>query len=455
MGYPVRYRNNSPQTSIPSRPRGGSGPRGQVVAFPNPRPGSGRFGPPRTLPGRASFGQRPAYIPPRSPLGGGVLRPGAFGAASGLAAGLLWWALNEDFGWAGPAAPVNPAALGWMRVCGPAPYPGPPYLHQRHWNWFAPVVSTPRCELGGQAVDNVDGSPVAGDSTLFYYWGPNDSNRYYVSEQWIQPSGFPDHPGLRSPLNSGLAVLGPGAWSIARPTDWVPDPIPSPMPAAPFFPPLPPSGPPPQGPVRGYTAEAGIRIGRVESVADAQGNTLAVVDLNNPPDRRPPPRERERKIELGSRIGRAAITGFRALQTWGQINGAVDALWRAIPARYRPKGRRTWWQKYMDVYENFEHIDLAKAAANAAAFAASIRAWGFVYDNATRALTTMGGPNVGRAIARQMFNMERPVRMGLSQKERRRKHRRRLRRFSGRHSRAQRYYNWKLTYWSRRRWPNG
>lgn len=437
MGYPAHYRNTSPQTGF--RPRGRSLGPGRVIPFPKPyRSPRLPFGPPTPLPGRSGFGLRPRFRPT---IPGTGLRPSpAFGIGAALGAG-LWWALNEDFNWATSPRPYMP---GWEHVCGPYDYPGPPYLHQSHWAWLGPPSLACNVPIGGQALI-VDTAPAPGDDLLYFAWGPNNVNRYYAYDQYTRPagSGAPD-AALRPHMMPAPALLGPGAAYVADPNTWVPNPIAPPIPLSPYFPPEPPY---PEGPSRGYLAPDPGRftLGRVETVSDVHGRNLTVsTPAVRPRDRQPEPRERERKAELGSALGRAVITSFKALQTWGQINGAVDALWRAIPKRLRTPNA-SWWQKYADVYEHFDEIDLAAAAGNAAAYAAQVRAFGAAYDRQQRFLSMVAGENGGWSIARGLTNQSKfGVRVRLRRKRVRRNYTRRWRRYSGRWAPNRRYQQWRL-----------
>jgi len=398
MGYPARYRNPGPQTGF--RPSRGL-PRGSATIIPFPRGyRSPRLplGPPTRLPGRPNFGLRPPFRPAAIPRPS--FRPSpAFGVSAALGA-LLWWGMNENFNWAGQPMPYLP---GWEHVCGPFPWPGPPYLHQRHWEWFGPPSLACNVPLGGQA-GFADLPPSPTDDLLYFGWGPNNVSRYYAYDQYTRPAGSsaPD-AGLRPHFTPSPGLYGPGANLALSPNAWNPNPVPPPIRVSPYFPPEPPY---PQGPSRGYTpGDSGFTRGRVQTVSDAYGNNFSIATpAQRPRDRRPEPKEKERKAELGSAVGRAIITGFRALQTWGQINGAVDSLWRALPARYRTPGA-SWWQKYEDVYRNFDKINLGEAAANAAVYAARIRAFGYAHDRIQRHLDNVVGPNLGRSITRGFTNM--------------------------------------------------
>lgn len=440
MGYPVRYRDTGPQTVSPSvpRPRPGSG---SVVRFPRPyRSPRLPFGPPTALPARASFGMRPRFVPPRLP----VTPPSGVGRAAGVGAALgaiLWWALNEDFNWATQAQPYIP---GWEHVCGPFPWPGPPYLHQTHWTWIPTAITGCIAPLGGQALV-VDVAPAPGDDTLLWSFGPNQNGRYYVYDHYVRPDGGPD-PALRPHYVPVPAIRGPGVGLAANPADFVAHPIAPPIWASPWFPPEPPY---PQGPSRGYVAgPLNYTRGSYDAVTNSEGLSLVVnAPQQRPRDRRPEPREKERKLELGSRAGRLMITSFKALQTWGQINGAVDALWRAIPKRFRSE-RASWWKKYEEVFTHFDKIDLGQAAVNAAVYAAQIRAFGAAYAAQNRAMRRMFGERGGWQMDRSLNNAMRqreefgPPRLQFRNKRYYNKLRRWDRPYSGRATPRYRYRSW-------------
>ena len=171
MGYPARWRN-SPQ-HFPSRPA----PRtpGQVLRFPIRRPfAGGRFGPSTRIPGRANFGLRPPVQtglrpPPRVPGAGRVFT----WLAAGAAAWSTWqWLSGQSPTWTGPV--FNPAS-GWTHVCGPSPWPGPPYRYARQaYGLVAGPSLSLQCGSGGQSVAGFSSPPLGSDSTVYIAWGPNE-----------------------------------------------------------------------------------------------------------------------------------------------------------------------------------------------------------------------------------------------------------------------------------------
>lgn len=399
MGYPLRYRDVGPQTV--SRPLPRSPGSGSVVRFPRPyRSPRLPFGPPTAIPGRPNFGLRPPYRPApfRPSIPGGYGRALGTGTALGIA---LWWALNNDWNWATNPLPSVP---GWQHVCGPFPWPGPPYLQNTHWTWLPTAITGCIAPLGGQALI-VDVAPAPGDDTLLLSYGPNQNGRYYVYDHYVRPAGGAD-PALAPQYRPMPVIRGPGAGLAGLPTDFVPNPMAPPIGLSPWFPPEPPY---PQGPSRGYVAPGGPynSTGAIDLVQNAQGQSLSVrTSQQREPDRRPPPRERERKLESQSRAGRLLIGTWKAMQTWGQINGAVNALWHALPKSARTANAR-WWQKYDDVYRHFDEIDLEQAALNSAAYAASIRAFGAAYSAQNRFLRAHAGENMGWRIDRGLNREQR------------------------------------------------
>lgn len=406
MGYPATYRNPRPSTGFPSTPR--PRPRGQVVRFPIRRPfARGRFGPPTALPGRPGFGLRPPAPVPMAPGRSPVVLPGLpLGRFAGLmAAGLYAYDLYRSWNDGQSGNLIDPSpANGWAHICGPIAWPGPPYLKSIIRVHGAGILTTPRCGLGLQvAIPNAPYGTAR--NVVDYYQHGTLQNRGYVMNQWsrspadgvapplrvhyptqdirVNVGTLTDAFGLRPPLqNSGpLLPMPPSFGRLFNAPGW------------------------PEGPRRGYThPDNDGSPYDVNFPVTQDGTRLHVVTVSRPRDREPDVRERERKAEAASRIGRMAISGFRGLQTWASVNGAIDALWNAIPRSYRPRGRRSWWQKYQDVYENFDRIDLAAAARNSVLFAAQQRAYGAFFGAITNGLVQAAGPNTGWGIYRGLVN---------------------------------------------------
>lgn len=95
--------------------------------------------------------------------------------------------------------------------------------------------------------------------------------------------------------------------------------------------------------------------------------------------------ERERKLLDRTRAGRAAIATFRLLDLLGSLNGAVRALWYALPKWSRTEGAGPT-QRWLDVVNNVDRIIFEKALKNAAVFAA-YEFLGGVSQNAAREMT--------------------------------------------------------------------
>lgn len=317
----------------------------------------------------------------------------------GVAADLLWWAANSDYD-----APLKQAPVlggGWQRVCGPFPFPGPPYLYQRHWRFNGPESVSCLAPLGNQAIGvNIDGPPNASSSSMYLYYGPNSIPRYYLYEQWNYPGGN-GNAALRNPAYRVNAKLGVNAAANARPTDAVPNPTPAPMWATPLYPPA----PYPEQASRAYgiypppAAITPTVIVAMPHPTLSPGIRGVLVSQPTVRDRPPGPREKERKLEYKSKAGRALVAGFRAIQTFGQTNAFADAMWRALPRAYRTE-RARWWQKYIDVYNHLEHVDIGQAAVNAAGWAVQRRLYGMFFDRVTQQLVNTAGVNTGWRIYR-------------------------------------------------------
>jgi len=100
------------------------------------------------------------------------------------------------------------------------------------------------------------------------------------------------------------------------------------------------------------------------------------------PPRRPPVGTKERKIKIGygtSPVGRAIAASINITTETGDL---VDAMFFAIPRKYRPKWpdgkvrKLTLSQKMQFVYDNYERMDMVKFLQNASSNAAGDRAGG-------------------------------------------------------------------------------
>lgn len=402
MGYPLAYRRPRPSNPSPApRPRRPGVGGNNVIPFPGPRRPlpRGTFGPPGALPGRANFGQwRPTPLPVPSPA-----RPFQFpriparrlfwALGLGLTAWDYWDAYNN--GQLGPL--IDPGLYGFNHICGPNGWPGPPYLPQIKRVFTNSPLTTPVCGTGLQATGTSpptsDIYPVPNTRRVVDYWVHDTLlNRGFVNEQWSRPTAMQAIPNR---YNIPIQPYRLMPTANARLGGWNPllnivDVVPTPVALSSSF-----NGEPPfpEGPERGYAIPTGpnnFRGNQLNGFTDPYtGVRLRVSVASNPRDQRPEDREKERKNEAGSRLGRMAISGFRGLQTWGSINGAIDALWRAIPRSSRPAGKRSWWQKYQDVYEHFDEIDLATAALNSTLFAAQQRFYASLF-NSSRYLQRAG-----------------------------------------------------------------
>lgn len=400
MGYPARWRN-SPQGS-PSTPS--PRPSGEVIRFPIRRPFSnGRFGPATRVPGRVNFGLRPPFSegirpPPRVPGAGRVVTWIAVGAA---ALATFDAVTGGTPSWIGPV--FNPAS-GWSTVCGPTPWPGPPYRFARQAYGLAAGPSfSIQCGSGGQSVAGFNTPPLATDATVFIAWGPNEGLlpliRVYWSEKYTRSNSNPDglyNVQYMQPLRPVIAYTGYGPLTY-RPTDPIAEVAPVPLWVTPWLPP----SEFPETTQRGDAAgEQGPRIRAPDDVVRPDTRNQVSISPYAPPQEPPRPRERERKMETA--LGRAIVTGFRVMSTIGSVNGAVDAFWRAIPRSQRSTGRVGWRRKYEELWHNWDKIELDEAFVNSFNFWIRYKIAGAFYGRAFKASQSVFGEIGGVAFYRAL-----------------------------------------------------
>ena len=165
------------------------------MAFTNPRPGWGRFGPPTQLEGRASFGQRPPLIPRGSPNvrppifgGGGFGRAVAFGAlAADVAIGLYvaWQAYNI---WQGHRRPGFVPDAGLLISWG---YTEDLTKHCGGYNMWTTLASYPSCGITFQVLPSSIGRLFTGRPPVIVKWLDtftvnivNGNHNCYGAETW-------------------------------------------------------------------------------------------------------------------------------------------------------------------------------------------------------------------------------------------------------------------------------
>lgn len=400
MGYPARWRNSPQGSPAPAAPR----PSGEVLRFPIRRPFSnGRFGPATQIPGRASFGLRPPISegirpPPRVPGAGRVLTWIAVGIGLAETFNALTGGVPS---WVGPS--FDPSA-GWSTVCGPAPWPGPPYRFARQAYGLAAGPSfSIQCGAGGQSVAGFNSPPNPTDATVFIAWGPNEGLlplvRVYWSEKYTRSTSTPGLTNVQwlQPIEGQvIAYTGYGPLTY-RPTDPIAEIAPIPVWVTPWLPP----SDFPQSTERGDAAGVqGPRLRAPDDVVRTDTRNQVAISPYAPPQEPPRPRERERKTT--GLVGRAIVVGFRVMSTVGSVNSAVDAFWRAIPRQYRSTGRQGWRRKYEELWHNWNRIELDDAFANAFNFWVKYKLAGMFYGRAFKATQSAFGERTGAYLYRAL-----------------------------------------------------
>lgn len=172
-------------------------------------------------------------------------------------------------------------------------------------------------------------------------------------------------------------------------------------------------------------------------VRSTPGYWRTVVDVSDP-DRPAPPIPRpipitpvvtvtapykEIKIRGGSKAALAFMAMFRTFVFWNDMNGIINAIWRAIPAQYRRGGSRTAAGKLRTIWANVEHVDLGAMAVNVGMFGGARWVAGHYFGTASnvfrntlgdmtgtlhfRALTTiMGSARWGEVTLQRVRQME-------------------------------------------------
>lgn len=110
------------------------------------------------------------------------------------------------------------------------------------------------------------------------------------------------------------------------------------------------------------------------------------------PPRKPPvkPREKEAKTPGSGRAGSIAYAGFRALGAVSEANDFAEALWGALPRRFRTRGANAV-DRWRDLWRHWRHVDVARALANLAYNEVEDRLIGAGLGAARRASVNLSG----------------------------------------------------------------
>lgn len=395
MGYPLRYRNHSPQPVVRAPQRGPA----QILRFPH-RFRRGTFGPSTRLAGRTSFGlwRRQglalAETAPALELGGsGALRLASRLAPWLAAAEIAFVLYNMLEGAAkGIATEAALSAFGYSKVqdCGIG------------YNGMY-TAAQPSC--GALQVDLDNMHLLSARPSNIYLWYdphnpvlPNNHRVCLPSQHWQRAVSPGQDMRALQPLFMPSPALTIAGQTYARPLEEavvvsvplgvVPALLPSDLP---------------------YGSERGDENGpanfwarpEAEVFANPSGGNSVSVVRSTTSERPPGPRERERKLSSNSAAGRVVITAFRMFSTLGSVNSAVDAFWRAIPGNSQ-RGRVGILTKYRELWLNWRDIELNDAFANAFAFWVRYKLAGMFYGRAFRALQNRFGANTGAWLYRAL-----------------------------------------------------
>ena len=410
MGYPAAYRAGSLQP----RPGVLPGPRGQVIPFPNPRPGSGRFGPPVRLPGRPTFGLRP-NVTPRLPSGasrfpsvGAVF--GAASVAADVALGLYvgWQAWNVIQGHRHPRiCPPDGFLVAWgytedlTKHCG------------RAYNFLTDQAVYPSCPITYQVLpSSLSFSGVSQRPTPVVFWLDtytinivNGNHNCYGSQVWIRTVTVgPSLISLQGASHSYVSPYYPDFMPAPAPADY-PVPLPTPVnwiPYVPFelpsvrdygiAPPMPRLRPSPIG-----LGPPGAITTRV--VAGASDNPRSRPSITSrpgvPPQRKPPERDPEKKPGAKTAAGIIITEAAKIFAHVGTANGFINVFWDALPAKVRAGTSRTTIGRLNTIAANLDEIQFGPAFTNALRFAIGRRLAGQFYGKALKSFQRVFGRDAG------------------------------------------------------------
>lgn len=286
--------------------------------------------------------------------------------------------------------PVVALPATWSVICGPVGYPGLPYINALLPQYFGPLATPPdHCGLGGQAVSDINNYPTPFTSTVRFYYGPNQAllpvERYFV-DQTVSGS---------DPITNPVYAYSPPMIPMRSPTYVRPPVSHTLVPVVPMstnYPPLP-------WPQAGTQAGAEHTLG--EPVSPKPATNAAPGGLSygpRAPDTPPDPREREKKFG-----GKAAAAVFGALQQFGNWNGMVYALWKALPEKYRSRRPGTHG-RIRDLWRHWDKLDGRRAVDNLAAYYAGYLAGRVAYGRVQAYLIRTLGPDRGWRVYRAMVN---------------------------------------------------
>lgn len=413
MTYPAAYRPSAPQSGGfqepgAARPVPGGGAR--VLTFPDRMsevsPRGGRFGPPTRI------------------GGGPFARPAAQAAAGRLASGAaLQWAGRAIF-IVGRLSPWIAAALIIWELAdllndlpnrpplGRA-VPGGFYFHHDCglFNFGVPqeMLGNGRDAGGGHAAGcNVNpggGSiPPFGDAyyTITQQW--QLGGFFNVDRDWVtywRDAGINFTPGngdllpdgLPPPAGSPSPAPAPQFWPYAPPGEGQPNPAPVPIPLVPYLPQAPIM---PEGPERGYEYP-NVPYGEPRP-NNPRAPRHQVFPRNRPlphgpaAPRKPEPKEKERKVHINN-IGGSVGQAFRAvINAVTETRDAVNAIYNALPRRYRPHRFVSPQEKAWLIYKHANELDVPLAIQNLIEENLKDQFWGRIGKGVGRASRLRGGP---------------------------------------------------------------
>jgi hypothetical protein len=303
-------------------------------------------------------------------------------------AAIYAWELFNDFQ-AGGGAPIPAFGSTPNVICGPDDFPGPPYRYQRNYYFLGGTVTTPFCGLGGQSVAGFATAWSPGLNTMLASYGPNEALlpvvRVFHYQQWTLNS---DPVTFQPALLPGPSAPGlPGVAGGMPVPVIVPVQLPLPIWTVPFLRP----DWRPDGNVRGYFVQEGIG-----DATSPNKKTGAIAFPSAPPIDKPPDiDEREKKLGAETRVGRAVVSGFRFLNDVGAANGAVGALYYAIPQGIRGLRPRSAAGKWRFVFDHFADVQFGDALVNSLRFAVTRRLAALYYSTALKGITAVAGERGG------------------------------------------------------------
>lgn len=380
MGYPVAYRR-----AAPVRHGGGSQPGHARRALPS----SSRYA------ARTPLRPSPLAIPAAAARAASRVGPNAFGLPAQVAASVYqlyqhWLTEQQPFVIGKPKADFK--YDGTWQEC---PTPSSPPCIGLAPTHYVRDHSVSACNSGGPCSINliafnifplpITPAHVASSNHYYFYTGElSNPNRWTMVRQFWNPIGAPSAGYPQYELSSPEAFPQSGADASPSPDPWSQG-INQPRVEAPAFPhwaapyrnpfgnpyyapteqpqrgPLPNTNPRPRDKPDPATAPSVGKPGPRFSI-NPNANTVQSTQPSSRPQQNPKRARKgvkERKVILS--VGGVTSTIVGAIT---EANDLINAIWDALPQKYRSKGKLGLQDKLKDLYRHWDVVDLPLAVAN-------------------------------------------------------------------------------------------